>query len=160
MTTDCSSVFTYGVVTASRRVFARRAFSALLGALCVISAPATLAQTFLPQGPSPLFGEALHIQSGDAPPNGTSAGAVQAIITDPTNANTMYIGAVNGGVWRTTNGGTTWTPLSDNQRSLSIASLATDPTNSNVLVAGTGVTSSSGLGGQKIGLLYSSNGGA
>ncbi|HEX9329563.1 MAG TPA: hypothetical protein VF915_23750, partial [Reyranella sp.] len=118
------------------------------------------AQTFLPQGPSPHFGPTPIVQSGDAPPNGTSAGAVQAIITDPTNANTMYIGAVNGGVWATRTGGATWTPLSDNQRSLSIASLATDPTNSNVLVAGTGVTSSSGLGGQKIGLLYSSNGGA
>ena len=130
---------------------------ALIGAAWTTVAAA---QTFLPQGPSPHFGPTPIVQSGDAPPNGTSAGAVQAIITDPANANTMYIGAVNGGVWATRNGGASWTPLSDNQRSLSIASLATDPTTPNVLVAGTGVTSSSGLGGQKIGLLYSSNGGA
>ena len=122
-------------------------------------ATAAAAQTFLPQGPSPHFGPTPIVQSGDAPPNGTSAGAIQAIITDPTNANAMYIGAVNGGVWSTRNGGATWTPLSDNQRSLSIASLATDPGNSNVLVAGTGVTSSSNLGGPRIGLLDSSNGG-
>jgi outer membrane autotransporter protein len=130
---------------------------ALFGAAWTMAAAA---QTFIPQGPSPHFGPISIVQSGDAPPNGTSAGAVQAIITDPTNANAMYIAGVNGGVWATRNGGASWTPLSDNQRSLSIASLATDPTTSNVLVAGTGVTSSSGLGGQKIGLLYSSNGGA
>ncbi|SEP48298.1 outer membrane autotransporter barrel domain-containing protein [Rhodospirillales bacterium URHD0017] len=123
-------------------------------------ATAAVAQTFIPQGPAPHFGPTPIVQSGDAPPNGTSAGAIQAIVTDPVNANTMYVGAVNGGVWATRNGGATWTPLSDNQRSLSIASLATDPTSSNVLVAGTGVTSSSNLGGPRIGLLYSSNGGA
>ena len=134
--------------------------SLLLAFFSAVWATAATAQTFLPQGPSPHFGPTPIVQSGDAPPNGTSAGAVQAIITDPTNANAMYIGAVNGGVWATRNGGATWTPLSDNQRSLSIASLATDPTNSNVLVAGTGVTSSSSLGGPRIGLLYSSNGGA
>ena len=134
--------------------------SLLLALFSPLWATAAAAQTFLPQGPSPHFGPTPIVQSGDAPPNGTSAGAIQAIITDPTNANLMYIGAVNGGVWATRDGGATWTPLSDNQRSLSIASLATDPTNSSVLVAGTGVTSSSSLGGPRIGLLYSSNGGA
>jgi outer membrane autotransporter protein len=123
-------------------------------------ATAAAAQTFIPQGPSPHFGPTLVVQSGDVPPNGTSAGAVQAIVTDPTNANTIYIGGVNGGVWATRNGGATWTPLSDTQRSLSIASLAVDPTNTNVLIAGTGITSSSRQGGQKIGILYSNTGGA
>jgi hypothetical protein len=106
-------------------------------------ATAAAAQTFAPQGPAPIFGPAQTVQSGDAPPNGTSAGAVQAIITDPTNANTMYIGAVNGGVWATQNGGAIWTPLSDTQRSLSIA-IGVDPANPRVLIAGTGTTSSAG----------------
>jgi outer membrane autotransporter protein len=135
------------------------AASVLAALLSVAWNTGAIAQTFIPQGPAPHFGPTPIVQSGDAPPNGTSAGAIQAIITDPVNANAMYIGAVNGGVWATRNGGATWTPLSDNQRSLSIASLATDPTSSNVLVAGTGVTSSSNLGGPRIGLLYSSNGG-
>ena len=140
---------------------ARSFISIVLSALFAAAwAPVAAAQTFLPQGPSPIFGPAQTIQSGDAPPNGTSVGAVQAIVTDPTDANKMYIGTVNGGVWETLNGGTTWTPLSDNQRSLSIASLAVDPTNPNVLIAGTGVTSSTSLGGPKIGLLYSTTGGA
>jgi len=139
----------------------------LVAALASLWATAALAQTFVPQGPSPSFGPTATIQSGDAPPNGTVAGAVQAIVTDPTNPNTMYIGAVNGGVWVTRNGGASWAPLSDNQRSLSIASLAVDPTNPNVLIAGTGLTSNgfvgngdvASRGGARIGILYSTTGG-
>jgi autotransporter-associated beta strand protein len=120
-------------------------------------------------GPSPSLGPIATIQSGDAPPNGTTSGAVQAIVTDPANPNTMYIGATNGGVWMTRNGGASWTPLSDNQRSLSIASLAVDPTNPNVLIAGTGITSNGFIGGTgdlasrggpRIGILYSTSGGS
>src|SRR5260370_17878119 len=118
-------------------------------------------------GPSPGFGPTTTIQSGDAPPNGTVSGAVQAIVPDPTNPNTMYIGATNGGVWVTRNGGASWTPLSDNQRSLSIASLSVDPTNPNVLIAGTGLTPNGFIGngdiasrgGRRIGVLYSTSGG-
>jgi hypothetical protein len=55
----------------------------------------------------------------------------------------MFIGGVNGGIWRTTNGGATWTPLTDNQGSLSIASLALDPSDptGKTLIAGVGITS-------------------
>jgi hypothetical protein len=57
---------------------------------------------------------------------------------------------VNGGVWKTTNattpnpGGPTWTPLTDHEPSLSIESLALDPTfpTADVLVAGIGHASS------------------
>ena len=54
---------------------------------------------------------------------------MQAILLDPAlGAQTMFIGGVNGGIWRTTNGGASWKALTDNQASLSIASLAFDPT--------------------------------
>jgi hypothetical protein len=130
-------------------------------------------QTFIPQGPSPKFGPIDVVQSGDAPPNGTVAGAVQAILLDPAlGLQTMFIGGVNGGIWRTTNGGTTWTPLTDNQASLSIASLGLDPSDptGKTLVAGVGLTSNgawnnfneggaTGRGGARTGLLYSTDGG-
>src|SRR5262249_12655018 len=128
-------------------------------------------QTFIPQGPSPKFGPIDVVQSGDAPPNGTVAGAVQAILLDPAlGPQTMFIGSPNGGIWRTTNGGTTWTPLTDNQASLSIASLALDPTDptGKTLIAGVGITSNGGWtpdgaipgrGGERTGLLYSPDGG-
>ena len=91
-----------------------RAFPAaalLAAALYATATPIAVAQTFIPQGPSPSFGPTTIIQSGDAPPNGTVSGGVQAVISDPGDPNTMYLGGVNGGVWVTRNGGASWTPL-------------------------------------------------
>jgi autotransporter-associated beta strand protein len=117
-------------------------------------------QVFVSQGPGNSSGPTATVQSGDAPPSGTVSGAVQAVVADPTNANILYAGGVNGGVWKTTNGGVTWTPLTDNQASLSIATLALDPANSNTIYAGIGTTSNFvGQGGISNGLLKSTNGG-
>src|SRR5258708_6165408 len=124
-------------------------------------------QTFQSQGPAPNFGPSDDVQSRDAAPNGTTAGAIQSILTDPTNAGTMFIGAVNGGVWTTRNGGQTWTPLTDKQASLSIASLGSDPTNTQRIFAGVGLTSNGAAGsvtlanrgGARTGILYSPDGG-
>jgi hypothetical protein len=128
-------------------------------------------QNFVTQGPAPSFGPTDTVQSGDAPPNGNVAGAVGPIVADPVDPNTFYVGSPAGGVWKTTNGGTTWTPLTDNQSSLSIASLSQDPTNRNALIAGTGLTANgtvcpstacffTGSGGLRNGVLYSPNGGS
>ena len=133
--------------------------------LCIAWSSTALSQTFLPQGPAPSFGPFGVIQSHDDPPNGSVGGAIQAVLPHPTDPNIMYIGGVNGGVWRTNDGGATWTPLSDRERSLSIASLAFDPTDATrqKIYAGVGITSNgavgSNRGGQEIGILYSSNGG-
>src|SRR5215831_13709144 len=62
-----------------------------------------VSQTFIPQGPSPKFGPSDVVQSADASPNGSVAGAIQSILLDPTlGPQTMFIGGVNGGIWRTT----------------------------------------------------------
>jgi hypothetical protein len=113
------------------------------------------------------------VQSGDNTPNGTEAGAIQAILPDPMlGANTYFCGSTNGGIWITNNGGTTWSPLTDKQASLSIGSLALDPTDTTgkTVIAGVGITSNGawdnfntpfqGRGGQQTGLLYTTNGGA
>src|SRR5882672_9381217 len=99
-------------------------------------------QTFVTQGPAPSFGPTNTVQSGDAPPNGNVAGAVGPVVADPVNANRFFVGTPGGGIWSTTDGGATWTPLTDKQASLSIASLAFDPSdpNRNTLIAGTGLT--------------------
>ena len=141
-----------------------------LAAAIVAATPPALAQTFVGQGPGLSIGPAQTVQSNDAPPNGTMGAAIQAVLPHPTDANTMYVGGTNGGVWVTRNGGASWTPLSDKQSSLSIASLAFDPTDPSrsTLIAGVGITSNGlvggvgnveGRGGQRIGVLYSSNGG-
>ncbi len=54
------------------------------------------------------------------------------------NSSIFYIGAASGGVWKTTNGGASWTPLTDDQPSLTMGSIAIDPWNSAVIYAGTG----------------------
>ncbi len=84
----------------------------------------------------------------------TTAAWTNAIAVDPTNASVAYLGAPEGGVWKTTDGGAHWTPLTDTQPSLAIASIAIDPTNSNTVYAGTG---DSYLYGE--GLLKTTNGG-
>jgi hypothetical protein len=126
-----------------------------------------LNQNFVTQGPAPSFGPADIVQSRDGPDgnSGHVAGAVQAVVADPLDANTLFIGTPFGGIWRTQDGGTTWTPLTDKQASLSISSLAFDPTDPNRLIAGTGLTANGtvfGLtasGGPRNGLLYTQDGG-
>ncbi len=67
-----------------------------------------------------------------------TAGRVTSIATDPTDANTVYLGAAGGGVWKTSNGGQTWSPLTDSQASLAIGAVAVAPSNRRVIYAGTG----------------------
>jgi hypothetical protein len=64
-------------------------------------------QTFNSVGPGPSTGPRNIVGSADNPPNGTITGAVQSIVTSPTDPNTYYIGAPAGGVWVTHNGGAT-----------------------------------------------------
>jgi photosystem II stability/assembly factor-like uncharacterized protein len=54
------------------------------------------------------------------------------------DSNTVYIGTSGGGVWKTTDGGQNWIPKTDLQPSLTIGALALDPTNKNIIYAGTG----------------------
>ena len=93
-------------------------------------------------------------------PGGLYSGRVPAIAVHPTDGNTVYIGAADGGVWKTTNGGTSWTPLTDDQPSLASGCLAIDPLNPNVIYWGTGEPYSSidAYGGA--GILKSVDGGA
>lgn len=65
-------------------------------------------------------------------------GRTRSLLIHPTNPNILIAGSVGGGIWRSTNGGTTWAPVDDRLRSLAIGCLAFDPTNPNVIYAGTG----------------------
>lgn len=83
------------------------------------------------------------------------SGRTKAIAFHPTNPNIMYVGTATGGIWKSTDGGNTYTPLTDNLSSFSIFSLTLDPTNPNIIYAGTGEIS----GYYGTGLLKSTNGG-
>ena len=66
------------------------------------------------------------------------SGRVTALAVDPTNSNVVYAGAAGGGVWKTTDGGVNWAPLTDRQPSLAVGSIAIDPSNHSVIYVGTG----------------------
>ena len=63
---------------------------------------------------------------------------VSAVVGVPGDPNVYYIGAASGGVFKTVDGGVHWEPVFDDQPAQSIGALAIDPTNPNVVWAGTG----------------------
>ncbi len=67
-----------------------------------------------------------------------NAGRVSEIVGLPGDPATMYVGAAAGGLFKTTNGGVTWTPLFDEQPNVSIGAVAIAPTDHNVIYVGTG----------------------
>src|SRR5215471_6100215 len=68
----------------------------------------------------------------------TTAGRINAIAIDPRDNNVVYIGAAEGGVWKTIDGGINWSPLTDDQPSLANGSIAIDPQNPDTIYVGTG----------------------
>ncbi|RYZ19177.1 MAG: hypothetical protein EOO16_20625, partial [Chitinophagaceae bacterium] len=66
------------------------------------------------------------------------SGRVTCIDVVNSNQDVWYIGAASGGVWKTTNGGGSWTPLFDEQPNLNIGSIAIQQSNPNVVWVGTG----------------------
>lgn len=96
-------------------------------------------------------------------PDNQVAGAINAVLVNPNNSANMYIGAVNGGLWRTQNAtaeSPTWTPLTDQFPSLCISSLTFDKADPTYLTlyAGTGKCSNTAVG-QAYGLLKTTDGG-
>lgn len=65
-------------------------------------------------------------------------GRVIAVSGVPGQPEVFYFGAVSGGVWKTTNGGVTWTPLTDKEPFWSVGSIAVAPSDPNVIYVGTG----------------------
>ena len=60
-----------------------------------------------------------------------------AVVGIPANPNIYYIGAASGGIFETTDGGTTWKPIFDDQPVSSVGSLAIAPSDHNIIWAGT-----------------------
>lgn len=100
---------------------------------------------------------------------GAVSGRVAGIATDPTNANVIYIAAAGGGVWKTTDGGTTWSPLTDHLTDnsgnpivefMGAIALGRDSSGNQVLYAGTGEANNSLDSNYGEGILVSTDGGA
>ena len=75
------------------------------------------------------------------------SGRIGDIAIDQKNPNTWYVAVASGGVWKTTNAGTTFKPIFDNQKSYSIGCVTVDPSVSSTVWVGTGENN----GGRHIG---------
>ena len=69
---------------------------------------------------------------------GNIGGRIRSIAVHPTDPNTVYIGAVAGGVWKSVDGGSSWTSLTDFMGNIAVCALVIDPNNPNTIYAGTG----------------------
>jgi photosystem II stability/assembly factor-like uncharacterized protein len=88
-----------------------------------------------------------------------TSGRVVDIAVDPKDAKRFYLAVASGGVWKTENGGTSWTPVFDGEGSYSIGCVAIDPTNPNVVWVGTGENNSQRSVGYGDGVYKSEDGG-
>jgi hypothetical protein len=86
-------------------------------------------------------------------------GRVNCVAFHPTDVNIFYAGTPGGGIWKTTDGGSTWVPLSDNIAQTGVTSIVVDPVDPNIIYIGTG-DGYGNLDVKGIGVLKSINGGA
>ncbi|PHP67725.1 hypothetical protein CSC94_08520 [Zhengella mangrovi] len=99
-------------------------------------------------GPTP-------IQSG----SNQFSGRISSVAVHPTNGNIVYIGGAQGGIWKSSDGGSTWIATSDQACSLAMGDIEIDPVNPNIVYAGTGELHNSADSYYGCGVLRSTNGG-
>lgn len=75
------------------------------------------------------------------------SGRIADIAIVPETPSTWYVAVGSGGVWKTVNAGTTWTPIFDDQTSYSIGAIGLDNSNENTIWVGTGEN----VGGRHVG---------
>lgn len=90
---------------------------------------------------------------------GNIGGRTRAIVFDPTNPDVIYAAGVAGGIFKSTDAGTTWTPTDDLMLNLAVCTLVIDPTNPNVLYAGTGEGYGAGIFVRGLGIFRSTDAG-
>ncbi|MBZ5506797.1 MAG: Ig-like domain repeat protein [Acidobacteriia bacterium] len=100
--------------------------------------PAAPVASWTALGPAP-------IPNGQTSPSEVAvSGRVTAIAVDPTDANIVYAGTAQGGVYRSLDGGASWTPLLDTAQSLAIGAITIDPSTPTTVFVGTGEGNLSG----------------
>src|ERR1039457_2890297 len=103
---------------------------------------------------------------GPAPLNegGAASGRIAGVAVDPNNSSNIYVAAAGGGVWQSTDGGSTYTPLTDTQATLSMGAIAVVPSSTNSgklrIYAGTGEANNSLDSNFGLGILMSNDSGA
>src|SRR5262249_37100629 len=120
--------------------------------------PNTPADKTAPKPPNPLADAVAGLKLRSIGP-ALLSGRVVGIAVHPTNRAHYFVAVGSGGVWKTTNAGTTWTPVFDEQGSYSIGYVALDPKDPNVVWVGTGENNSQRSVGYGDGVYKSQDGG-
>ena len=85
-------------------------------------------------------------------------GRINTILVDPNTSTTIYAGAPAGGLWRSTNDGVNWTPLTDDLPQIGVSGIAIHPSDSNTIYISTGDDDAGDS--YSVGVLKSIDGGA
>src|SRR6186713_787288 len=109
-----------------------------LVAICLLLAVAGLGARQPSQAPSAQFDSTLFKEFRWRNIGPFRGGRTKAVDGIPSQPNVFYIGAVNGGVWKTNDYGRTWRPLFDDQPTGSIGAIAIAPSDPNVVYVGSG----------------------
>ena len=107
----------------------------LLG--CMITAMGMTAQQWYNVGPAPIAQNYNGVPIGVGP----ISGRVEDVAVDPSNPNHWLAAGVQGGIWSTYDGGTTWKAVSDDQPTLAMGAIAFARSKPSVVYAGTGAGS-------------------
>lgn len=86
----------------------------------------------------------------------TGVGRINMIRFDPSNTQIIYVGAANGGLWKSINGGSSWSTNTDFLTIIGVTDLAIDPTNTDIMYIATGDSEGDR---SSIGVLKSTDGG-
>src|SRR4029079_10263583 len=119
-------------------------FKTLAAALAAAAMLATVSTSALqvPAGTDRLTAEVLKGLEFRSIGPAIQTGRVQDIAIDPKSPNTWYIATAFGGLWKTTNRGTTFAPVFDGGGSFTLCCVAVDPKSSHVVWRGTGESAS------------------
>lgn len=105
-------------------------FAAALAAACLTPAPRVAIAQHYPAG---IYGDFSWRMIGPF-----RGGRTRAVAGVPSQPNVFYVGAVNGGVWKTDDAGRTWQPVFDEQPTQSVGAIAVAPSDPNVIYVGSG----------------------
>lgn len=124
----------------------RRAVLSAAGLAALLASSAS-GQVWKELGPAPIAG-ALYV------------GRISAVACSATDPDRYYVGGADGGVWRTDDGGQSWTPLTDHMPCSAIGAIALHPTNHDVVYVGTGEANFANHSRYGLGIYRSVDGGS
>jgi hypothetical protein len=146
MNTRCLKMMSAAFYIAVLAVSARTTAGKETAATHKVAHTATIDAAWTPIGPAPIKDGQTENISNDSNAINSVAGAINAVVCHPTDANTVWIATVNGGIWKTTNAlaaSPTWQTTTDTLATLSFGAITLDPLDAtyHTLVAASGGSS-------------------